>query len=55
MDEGDENLEQILSKDVSKSQLRQAELTKVQNVTELTDRTIRCSKLSNKCGTLATD
>lgn len=40
MDEGDESLEQVLSKDVSKSQLGEPELTKFQNVTELTDVTI---------------
>lgn len=35
MDEGDDTLEQILSKDISKSQLGEAKLTKYQNVTEL--------------------
>lgn len=55
MDEGDESLEQILSKNISKSQPRVAELTKFQNVTELTNVTIRFSKKSNKSGTLATD
>lgn len=44
MDEGNESLEHILSKDVSKSQLGEAELAKFQNVTELTDVTIRFSK-----------
>lgn len=44
MDEGDESLEQILSKNISKSQLGVAELSKFQNVTELTNVTIRFSK-----------
>lgn len=32
MDEGDDTLEQILSKDISQSQLEEAELSKFQNV-----------------------
>jgi len=54
MHEGDESLEQFLSKDARKSQLGEAELTKFQNATELTDMTIRFSKKLKKTGTLAT-
>lgn len=55
MAEGDDSLELILSKDVSNSQLGEVELTKFQNVTELTDVTTRFSKKCYKSGTLATD
>lgn len=47
MDEGDDTLEQMLSKDISQSQLGGAELTKFQNVTELTAMTIRFLKIWN--------
>lgn len=45
MDEGDDTLEQILSKDISQSQLEEAEPTKFQNVKELTAMTIIFSKI----------
>lgn len=55
MGEGDESLEQILSKNVSKSQVGETELTKFQNMTESIDVTITFSKKSNKSGMLITD
>lgn len=45
IDEGEYTLEQISSKDKSQSQLGEAELTKFQNVTELTAMTIRFPKI----------